>query len=210
MGSRSRNRIDPVSTDSLISVRILWMTYKSLLSLYDTPTPKIVKSYLLGALHDATERKYTYRISQKSEGYVKFLAKLVKPLGYKAWCYREGKDRKVFVVEFAKRILNNVKPETVEEKKAYVRGYFDAEGSVPRSKSSRYYIYLAQKNLEDLTNLRNILTDLGISCGIIHNPSFHIDPNYYRFYVSSKSHQKFVLEIGSWHLVKGKHLRMKI
>ena len=54
-----------------------------------TPTPKnLTKAYLLGVLHDSTERKTTYRISQKSEKLVKFITRGIKNLGRKAWVYR--------------------------------------------------------------------------------------------------------------------------
>lgn len=62
---------------------------------------KISKAYLLGALHDATERRLTYRISQKSKKYVTLISLGIKNLGYKAWVYREGKNRQVYVVEFS-------------------------------------------------------------------------------------------------------------
>jgi hypothetical protein len=180
------------------------------LDLYHTPTPKITKAYILGALHDSTERKYTYRISQKYHSYVKFIVKGIKSLGFNAWVYREGKERSVFVVEFAKRFLANVEVNTLKHKADYVRGYFDADGSVPRSLTSRYYIYFAQKNLEDLTAVRNYLLDLGINCGKIHNPSKRVDPHYFRFYVLKDSFNSFYRLVGSWHPVKGKYLRMKI
>ena len=63
---------------------------------------KISKAYLLGALHDATERKLTYRISQKSKSYVVFVASGIRSLGFGAWTYQEGKSRPIYVVEFSK------------------------------------------------------------------------------------------------------------
>jgi len=68
-----------------------------------TPTPKhLTKAYLLGVLHDSTERKTTYRISQKSKKFVKFIAQEIKNLGRKAWDNQENKNRDVYVVEFSK------------------------------------------------------------------------------------------------------------
>jgi hypothetical protein len=108
-------------------------------------------------------------------------------------------------------------PVTVEEKCAYARGYFDAEGGVPRSTTSRFYIQLVQKDLDDLTTLRTILLDLGIACGALHNPSVSADPDLWRFYVRTSSHADFIERVGSWHPRKrsllesrSRAIRMKI
>jgi hypothetical protein len=47
--------------------------------------------------------------------------------------------------------------------------------------------------------LQDVLVDMGISCGRLHNPSARIDPGYWRFYVLARSHQEFLSRIGSWH-----------
>lgn len=179
-------------------------------SLYDTPTPRVLKTYLLGALHDATSRKYTYRISQKSVEYVEFIKQALIQTGYKAWTYKEGINRNVHVVEFSKKILSGVSIFNRSDKIDYCRGYFDAEGAIPLSLTARYYIYFAQKDYTDLYELRKFLQDLDISCGKIHNPSRRIDPDYFRFYVLSSSFEKFASVIGSWHPIKKNYLRMKI
>lgn len=179
-------------------------------SLYQTPSPKITKAYLLGVLHDSTERKYTYRISQKSYKYITFLQQGIINLGFKAWVYKEGKSRNLYVVEFSKKLLQDVKIYSYEDKKDYIRGYFDSEGGVPRNLSARYYIYFCQKDFEDLNQLKTYLSEFGIKCGEIHIPSKLIDPNYYRFFILRESWSRFGLEIGSWHTEKSKYLRMKI
>ena len=51
------------------------------------------KAYLLGVMHDSTERKNTFRISSKENSYTKFLAEMIHKMGHKAWTYREGKTR---------------------------------------------------------------------------------------------------------------------
>jgi len=207
---------DPVSTDYLTYVILLDMIYRLFDSkidyktLYHTPAPNITKAYILGALHDSTERKYTFRISQKSLKYVELLADGIHCLDYNAWIYREGKNRNVFVVEFSKKVVLNKAISTIDDKIDYIRGYFDTEGSVPRSLEARYYIYFAQKDYEDLHQLRNYIMDLEISCGKIHNPSKRVDPDYFRFYVLSRSFRDFGRVIGSWHPEKGKFVRMKI
>jgi len=167
-------------------------------------------AYLLGALHDATERKTTYRIGQKSKRYINFLARGIRKLGRKAWIYKEGKSRKLFIVEFSKSFLKGFKIKTRQEKIDYLRGYFDAEGGIARSIKVNYYIYFAQKNLEDLKEAKRFLGELNISCGKIHNPSKKADPNYWRFFISARSYKDFAKIIGSWHPVKSRFLRMKI
>jgi len=168
------------------------------------------KAYLLGAIHDATERKLTFRLSQKYKTYPVFIQKLLAKIGKKAWIYKEGKNRKVYIVEFSKTFLKGFKVNSFDEKKYYIRGYFDSEGGIAKNSKIRFYIYFAQKNKSDLEEVRNFLLELRISCGIIHNPSKKADPNYWRFFVSSKSYRKFAKEIGSWHPEKGRLLRMKI
>jgi intein-encoded DNA endonuclease-like protein len=170
----------------------------------------MTKAYLLGALHDATERKTTYRIAQKSRGYINFLAKEIKSLNRKAWIYQEGKSRNLFIVEFSKSFLKDVKLITRQDKIDYIRGYFDTEGGLARSVSVRYYIYFAQKNFDDLKEVKFFLEDLNISCGKMHNPSKKVDPNYWRFFIRAKSYRNFAQIIGSWHPVKSRFLRMKI
>ena len=170
----------------------------------------MTKAYLLGALHDGTVRKLTYRIVQKDQEYINFLFKEINQLGQKAWMYREGKTRQLYVVEFSKNFLKDFKIESAQDKIDYIRGYFDAEGGVSRDPKVRYYIYFAQKNLKDLKQVKQYLEELEIKCGQTHNPSKSVDPNYWRFFVSIKSYEKFAQLIGSWHPVKSQFLRMKI
>ena len=170
----------------------------------------MTKAYLLGALHDGTARKLTYRIVQKDQEYIRFLLEGIRSLGKNAWMYKEGIDRQLYVVEFSKSFLAGVKVTSVQEKIDYIRGYFDSDGGISRNPKVRYYIYFAQKNLKDLKELRKYLTELGIICGTIHNPSKKVDPNYWRFFISIKSYQRFAEIIGSWHPTKSHFLRMKI
>ena len=170
----------------------------------------MTKPYLLGALHDGTVRKLTYRIVQKDREYIEFLVREIQNLGQKAWMYKEGKSRHLYVVEFSKSFLKDALIASSQDKIDYIRGYFDAEGGISRSPKVRYYIYFAQKNLKDLQELRKYLIELRIICGVIHNPSKNADPNYWRFFISVKSYRKFAEMIGSWHPVKSRFLRMKI
>lgn len=170
---------------------------------------KISKAYLLGALHDATRRKLTYRISQKSKEYVSLIASGIKRMGHKAWVYQEGRDRGIYVVEFSRFWLDNFRLKTKQDKIDYARGYFDAEGGISKSKGVRYYIYFAQKDLADLKKVKLILEENNIVCGKIHNPSKRTDPNYWRFYIKKQSYDCFAQLIGSSHPGKRRYLRMK-
>ena len=61
----------------------------------------VIQAYLLGAIHDGTyNRKHkTYRITQKEKKWLKFIKDCLSNLGYRAWIYKEGKDRNVFALE---------------------------------------------------------------------------------------------------------------
>ena len=174
-----------------------------------TQTPQMTKAYIVGILHDATQRKTTYRVSQKSEKFVKFVQKGIKNLGGNAWIYKEGKSRNVYIVEFSKSLLAGTKIQSKKEKIDYIRGYFDTDGSVAKNDKIRYYIYFCQKDFDDLSVVRNYLVDQGIDCGEIHNPGKRVDPFYWRFFIRAKSYYDFAEKIGSWHPEKSKFLRMK-
>ncbi len=167
------------------------------------------KAYLFGALHDGSERKHTFRISQKYLSFVSDLANMIKAMGYNAWVYREGFDRELFVVEFSKSVLSCFEITSIQDKIDYITGYFDAEGSVPLN-GSRMYIYFCQKDKIDLEEVKTFLQQLGITCGKIHNPSKKEDPNYWRFFVSCKSYKDFAKIISSRHPVKKKILEKMI
>ncbi len=117
------------------------------------------KAYLKGILHDGTEREYTYRISQKNEELIEKIVEMVEDLGFDAWTYEEG-DRGVYVVEFSKKAVDGLQIRVLEEKREYVRGYFDAEGGVPQNTDARFYIYSAQKNKADLEEVKSFVETL--------------------------------------------------
>ena len=174
-------------------------------------------AYLLGAVHDGTynQKHKTTRISQANVDWLKILKNCLAKLGFKSWIYKEGKSRGVYILETTADIFKS-KPSPIalskDAKIAYTRGYFDAEGGIPRDSSHWFYIQISQKNKPELEALKSILEKLGISCGKVHVPSAKVDPNYYRFYISRKSHKDFAEIIGSWHPRKNKifRLRMKI
>jgi len=92
---------------------------------------------------------------------------------------------------------------------AYARGYFGAEGGIPRDQRARFYVQLVQKDRPDLLSLRNHLESVGFACGSIHNPSAKVDPEYWRFFVRTASHHDFIRMVGSWHPRKRVLLRAR-
>ena len=117
-------------------------------------------------------------------------------IGKRAWIYKEGTDRNCWVVE-----TSWLKEHLAwrDHASAYARGYFDAEGGIPRSSDARFYVQYVQKDLKDLAIVRECLEKEGIACGSLHNPSVRVDPSYWRFYVLARSHGDFCRQIGSWH-----------
>lgn len=181
------------------------------------PSLKECKAYLLGASHDGTysSKHRTFRFSQKSRLWLLILQYLLGLLSCKSWIYREGRMRNVYVLETTANFLSQERRmefSSQEEKIAYIRGYFDSEGGVPHDFFKRFYIQLCQKNYSELVSLKKMLEYLGIKCGKIHNPSKHVDPDYWRFYILAQSQIEFIKKIKSWHPEKIKIFqnRMKI
>ncbi len=96
------------------------------------------------------------------------------------------------------------------EQISYLRGYFDAEGGIPRDGRMRFYIQLVQRDRDKLIKIKKILTDLGIEAGKIHNPSKAVDHNYWRMYILRDSQSQFAKVIGSWHPRKIAILRKRM
>jgi hypothetical protein len=157
-------------------------------------------AYLHGAARDGTfnRRHATWRISQSDQVWLQILQRQIALLGRKAWIYREG-SRQVWALETKLDLSEPALYGSRSERLAFARGYFDAEGGVPRSPKDRFYIQLVQKDLPDLSRLHSILTTEGIACGRLHNPSRRVDPDFWRFYVSASSLPLFVDAVGSWH-----------
>ncbi|MFH1226058.1 MAG: LAGLIDADG family homing endonuclease [bacterium] len=176
---------------------------------------KTIKAYFLGALHDGTfSSNKRFRISQKGKNWLKILKRLLREIDYSSWIYKEGKDRDVYVLETLAPFLDfKFNPEnlrTKDEIKSYIRGFFDAEGGIPKSEKDRFYIQLTQNDRTKLRRIKNLLNKLGIETGKIHNPSKRVDPEYWRMYVLSKSHKDFVKKIGSFHPRKLKTLTKRM
>ncbi len=161
------------------------------------------ESYLIGALHDATlNKRKLFRYSQKGAEWLSRLQKLFTYLGYNSWIYKEGKERSVYVLETLAAFLNfKFDPLTIHDdcdKIAYLRGFFDAEGGIPKN-GERFYIQLVQSDSCKLEKFKLMLSTLNIHTGNIHNPSIRVDPNYWRMYIPKQSHNLFMRMIGSWH-----------
>ncbi len=165
--------------------------------------PSCCLSYFAGALRDGTfsSRHRTWRLAQKTRDWLLVVQLVLERLGAHGWIYREGKDRSVWVLEtcFRPSQGRTTAGQSRPEQAAFIRGYFDAEGGIPRSTSSRFYVQLAQKNRLDLEDLRDRMQDLGLKCGCLHVPSVAADPEYWRFYVATASHRQFYERVGSWH-----------
>ena len=179
--------------------------------------------YLQGALNDGTfsARHRTYRIGQADEAWVEMVSLVPNPswmqiFGCRSWIYREGSERRFWVVETTAPLLSldfDARPLVGRrDGLAYARGYFDAEGGTPRRASARMYVAFSQKSYRDLNVLRQILESWAISCGKIHNPSVRVNPHYWRFYIRARSHERFIRLVGTSHPGKLQRLfnRMKI
>lgn len=173
-----------------------------------SPTKEEIIAYLHGALHDASLNKgKRIRFVQKYPEWLLLLQKFLEEVGSRSWMYKEGKHRNLYTLETLCRLLrfdfDPLSLSNKEAQRAYVRGFFDAEGGVPHT-SDTFYIQLVQKDKPKILALKKILDSLGISTGKVHNPSHRVDPDYWRIFVSTKDHKEFVRQIGSWHPVKGK------
>ena len=159
---------------------------------------EVIQAYLVGATHDATANRThkTLRFAQRGLAWLEVLRACLRRLGHRSWSYEEG-SRGVFVLETCWRPPSLAPIAAAPE--AYARGYFDAEGGVPHSPDARFYIQFVQKDRMDLDHLRTVLSSLAIECGRVHNPSVRVDRDYWRFYVSTSSHQRFANRVSSWH-----------
>jgi len=177
-----------------------------------------IQAYFHGAFHDGTSNRLhnTFRFCQKEREWLEMLRNLLERLGSRSWLYQEGSTRNLYVLETSARFLAEYKSpksfQTQAEKISYIRGYFDAEGGIPSQNSSRFYIQFTQKNLPELLELKEILSEVGIESGRIHNPSVRVDPHYFRLFIASRSYENFVKVVNSWHPRKKPLLdsRMKI
>src|SRR5437016_13247345 len=122
-----------------------------------------LEAYLQGALHDGTRSTLhgTHRIGQSDEGWIDVLRATLNLLGHRSWKYREGRSRRYWVVETTAHFLSvDFDPSDLvgrDEGLDYVRGYFDAEGGMPRDSGARLYFQLCQKHAVSLGAVHEIL-----------------------------------------------------
>ena len=177
-----------------------------------------LQSYLQGALKDATKSALhrTHRYGQSDRKWLETLQVMLDVLGHRSWIYREGRERNFWVLETSARFLSEAYEATAligtGEGLDYSRGYFDADGGLPRDPDARLYLQFAQKDRQSLETVKEILRSWEIECGRLHNPSAEVDPDYWRFFVRAASHQRFMKLVGSWHPTKRALIetRMKI
>jgi hypothetical protein len=177
---------------------------------------KGLEAYLQGALHDGTwnAQHRTHRIGQSDRAWLVLLQTILERLGRRGWIYREGSERNYWVIETTAPFLSvgfDAGPlQETSEGLHYVRGYFDAEGGMPKSAEARLYLQFSQKSLADLKAVAKILESWDIACGRIHNPSAAVDPRYWRFYVRTASHERFMSLVGSWHPRKRRQMTTRM
>jgi hypothetical protein len=179
---------------------------------------KGLEAYLQGALCDGTHSALhgTHRIGQSDPEWLRTLRFMLDCLGHRAWMYREGRNRNFWILETTAAFLSTkYDPRPLVGSLAalhYVRGYFDSDGGMPRCPTARLYLQFVQKDRQSLEVVANLMESWDIRCGRIHNPSPRVVPDYWRLYVLSRSHGRFISLVGSWHPRKRQQLnaRMKI
>ena len=175
-----------------------------------------ILAYVHGAMHDGSlNKRKRVRIVQRNITWLETIRNLLQTIGIRSWIYREGKMRNLYTLETVSKELDfkfdPLRLETKQEQVMYLRGFFDAEGGVPRN-GKRFYIQLAQKDYRKMEAVKKMLGDIDIESGKIHNPSKRVDPNYWSIFIPARHHRFFAETIGSWHPVKSKifNERMKI
>jgi len=179
---------------------------------------KGLEAYLQGALRDGTYSALhnTHRFCQSREDWLDVLGMALSMLGHRSWKYREGRKRALWVLETTAKFLDlDFDPTPLigtPNGLLYVRGYFDADGGMPKDAGARMYVQLCQKNKASIEMVATILGSWKVECGRVHNPSVRADPNYSRVFVRSRSHESFMRLVGSWHPAKRHQIntRMKI
>jgi hypothetical protein len=142
------------------------------------------------------------------------LKKALACLGHRSWIYREGRSRSFWVLETSASFLDveyDARPlARTRQGLDYVRGYFDADGGMPRSPTTRLYLQFSQKSRVSLETVAAILESWDIFCGRVHNPSVRVDRDYWRMYVRSGSVERFFTLVGSWHPRKRQQIETRM
>ncbi len=166
-------------------------------------------AYLHGALHDG----YVYTgkrkgkvavITQKNRLWLERLKDILKQLESNSWIFQQ---RQIHVLET--KFPELLKPIDVgsldlQSSLAYVAGFFDAEGGIPRNPKDSLYIQFVQKKRVKLDEIVSILEKSNIRCGKIHQ--YDKKSKCWRFFVKRESHLKFIQTINSKHPEKQERL----
>jgi len=173
-----------------------------------------ILAYVHGAMHDGSLNKQKrIRISQQYRKWLEVIHNLLQMINIHSWIYREGRKRNLYILETVSPELsfkfNPSQLSTNKERIMYLRGFFDAEGGIPRN-GKRFYIQLSQKDYSKIVGIREVLKDLGIESGKIHNPSKRVDPNYWRIFIPVRHQRLFARVVGSWHPIKSEIFRERM
>lgn len=187
-------------------------------------------AYLLGALRDATvdfreKENYEIKIAQKDVKWLQLLQKFFEKYFHKSGRITahvndtsilriNGKTIVKEIIEISEIKIPQdswetpsiIKNSSLSMQVAYIRGFFDAEGGLPKNplKSNQKYLSLSQKNRESLVFLRNTLTKLGFQ-----PTNLTICGKVWEFRLTRKKDIiEFIEKIGSWHYEKQKRLKL--
>ncbi len=175
-------------------------------------------AYLMGALEGDG---YIYRgkskglvavFTQKNRTWLENIEKMIEHNLGNAWIFKQ-RDISILETKF-KPLFQKLDTEnlTLNEKLAYVAGFFDAEGGIPKypervpSTAPYMYIQFVQKNPATLKKIIKILEEADIECGKLHE--YGRKKKCWRFFIRSKSRLKFVKMIKSKHPEKIQRLKI--
>jgi intein-encoded DNA endonuclease-like protein len=181
--------------------------------------------YLIAALRDGSidsrnGKNYEIKIGQKDQ---RWLSDIIKPIIESNFGVRVNIHKNLLRLTNKKAVqeiqrISGIKsfgwntPETVkklplEKRIPYIRGFWDAEGGLPKKpetcdRSEQTYISFHQKQKEPLIFIRNSLIKMGFKPTKITKCS-----NAHEFRITRKEHMKrFYNKIGSWHPEKSKRM----
>lgn len=170
--------------------------------------------YLVGALGDGTiyvtrDGHYVVEYGQKCKQWLETLARLAEGLGYKMHIIRhEGEywKGKIYSKELYERLkevrsyiheIVNTLPNA--QFRAFVRGLFDAEGTITTHYKSSLRVRIAQKDKELLGVIAKKLRNIGINC----TDPFPSDRyGTYVIQIPHSSVSEFFEKIGTYHPLK--------
>ena len=182
-------------------------------------------AYLIGSLRDGCftvdekQKAYRIRIYQKSRAWLEKISDMLRKAFLKEPTFYLDKRRNVWCLTFSSKnaiceLLSLsgytfdqmiwltpkwIYNEDLQIKAAYIRGFFDAEGSI---ETNNVRIYIAQANKEVLEELRELLKEFGINALQIHGSYIKkgTRTKMYALLIHSKKRVlDFYAKIGSYH-----------